>query len=435
MTIDYQQLRLDGVYQQDQAGRLMLRAKAPAGVLSSQQVTQLCAIAERFANGMLHLTSRGSVELHGLAYDDLQTILRQLDAVGLTSRGACGGAVRGIACSTTLSPHFAVAQVLARRLQRHFAGNPYFEGLPKKFKIGVDGDYSGARHLIQDVGLVYVGGDAGAECFDLWCAGGLGRAPQAGFLFAEAVASERIIPLIESIVRVYAAHAPAGQRLKTLLNTIGEERLRALIAADLAAHAIPALRPSAVSAPLPNRNGDVVTATIFAGEIDSRQFLDLARIAETHSGGFLALSADQDVVFPLTPEADVRAARQALAAAGFSGETPAEQVTFRVCPGNHECRMGLSATRDVAAQLIDRLDASGRELSWAISGCGNSCSQPQLADVGIVTSGAKKADDGTRTPRFDLYRRSDAGLGHKVAENLELNDLLQLANKLPTVKL
>ncbi|MDF1579346.1 MAG: nitrite/sulfite reductase [Desulfuromonadales bacterium] len=434
MDIDYQQLRLDGIYRQDQTGRLMLRIKAPAGVLSSLQVEQLCTLAEDFAQGSLHLTSRCSIELHGLAHADLKTIFPRLDAVGLTSRGACGGAVRGISCSTTLGAHFDVAQLLARRLQRHFAGNPYFEGLPKKFKISVDGDYSRSRHLIQDVGLVYVGDDDGVECFDIWCAGGLGRAPQAGFLFEKAVASNRVIPLTESIVRVYAAHTPAGKRLKSLLNDIGEERFRTLVSTDGAAHSVPSLRPTVVGAALPSKHA-IIEVGIFAGEINATRFSALAQLANSYCDGFLALTADQNIALPLV-QADQRdAAQQALAAAGFSGETPAEQVTFRVCPGNHECRMGLSATRDVAAHVIHALDAAGRQQSWAISGCANSCSQPQLADFGIMTSNGEKNGAGTRTPRFDLYRRSSAGLGRVVAENLDLNELLRLVNTLPAVKL
>ena len=106
-----------------------------------------------------------------------------------------GGAVRGIVCSTTFAEGFPVAQVLARKLHRHFAGNPHFEGLPKKFKVGVDAGYSGARHLIQDAGLVYVGTEEGSDLYDVWLAGGLGREPMPALLFEQRVAERRLLPL------------------------------------------------------------------------------------------------------------------------------------------------------------------------------------------------------------------------------------------------
>jgi len=42
------------------------------------------------------------------------------------------------------------------------------------------------------------------------------------------------------------------------------------------------------------------------------------------------------------------------------------------------------------------LGPQGRQLSWAISGCPNSCAQAQLADAGILVTKAVKDADGER---------------------------------------
>ena len=430
MTIDYQKLRLDGIYQQDAQGNLMLRIKIPAGVLSSPQAEAISTISEQVGTGVLHLTTRGSVELHGLRYEQLAEVFRRLAAVGLSSRGACGGAVRGIACSTTFSPAFAVCQPVARNLNRHFAGNPHFEGLPKKFKIGIDGDYTGSRHLIQDVGLVYVGHDEEDQpLFDVWCAGGLGREPQAGFLLEKAVPEERLIGLIEAIVQVYRDNTPPPKRLKFLLGQVGEEAFRALLDEALA-QVGPLARQRSLAGSLTQTQGKVVEAVIFAGEIPAVQFRHLAAIARSEAGGFMALTADQNVALHLVPAADYGRVYEQLVAAGFAGEASEQQVCLRVCPGSHECRMGLSATRDVSRQLLGALSEKGRMLRFAVSGCPNSCSQVQLADVGVLTSGQRKDDQGQRQPLFTLYRRQGEGLGSAVAENLTLDELLKIIQRI-----
>jgi sulfite reductase beta subunit-like hemoprotein len=78
----------------------------------------------------------------------------------------------------------------------------------------------------------------------------------------------------------------------------------------------------------------------------------------------------------------------------------------------------------VARKILAHLGEQGRTMSWALSGCPNSCSQPQLADIGIVTSALVKGDDGERTPRFDICRRSDSGhLGAVVAHALSEEEL------------
>jgi len=421
--IDYQQLRLDGIYRQNEAGALMLRVKIPAGVFSVEQARKIGDLAERFAGSELHLTTRGSIELHGLRYEDLAPVAVGLAAVGLTSRGACGGAVRGIACSVSGVAGFDRGQTLAlaRRLHRHFTGNPHFEGLPKKFKIGIDADYAGARHLIQDVGLIQV--DAGR--YDVWLAGGLGREPRSGFLFAERVDEDRLLPLIEAVVRVYRKHAPPGRRLKFLADRLGEARLRELIRDEQLGAPERFPPPVLERSPLPGPvAAEPVEVPIFAGELTAERLRRLADIAADHGGGFLAVNGNQNISFAPADGAARAAIEKALAAEGLTSGAAAAEATLRVCPGSHLCRMGLAPTRDVARQLLAALGPEGQKLSWAISGCPNSCAQAQLADAGILATHSVKAADGARQPRFSLLRRTDAGFGRTVAENLDLDGLL-----------
>ena len=433
MTIDWQRLRIEGVYKQNEDGQLMLRVKVPAGVLAAEQARKVADIAERFSNGTVHLTTRGSIELHWLQLGDLPEALRLLAAVGLTSRGACGGAVRGVSCSTTFSEGFAVAQVLARKIHRHFAGNPHFEGLAKKFKIGVDAGYGHSRHLIQDVGLVFVGTEEFRDLYDVWLAGGLGREPQPAFLYAERIPESQIIPLLEAVLRLYRRHAPKGKRLKFVLREMGEGTFRRLLETERAQGPAELELADAVEkrlTALPHGPCTAVEANVFAGELATGALRSFADISERFAEGFLALTADQNVAFlPADPrqEGDARAA---LASAGFGGETTEEKVNFRICPGGHECRMGLSPTRDIARQVIAATGEGATSRTWAIAGCPNSCSQPQLADFGIVTVKNAPGPDGVRRPLFDFYRRQGEGFGEKSAEQLDLEGLLKTIQEL-----
>ncbi len=79
-------------------------------------------------------------------------------------------------------------------------------------------------------------------------------------------------------------------------------------------------------------------------------------------------------------------------------------MTFRICPGSHECRMGLGLTREIASSIVQKMGPKGENLVWAMSGCPNSCAQPQLADVGVVISRLDNVTTGDRHPRFDILR-------------------------------
>ncbi len=403
----------------------MQRVKLPAGVISAGQARTVAAVSTRFGQGTIHLTTRGSIEIHWLKEKDLPQIKRELAMTGLTSRGACGGAVRGITCGSQGALGFPLLEALARCLHRHFTGNPRFERLPKKFKIGIEADVTGGRHLIQDVGLVLAGNEDGRACFDIWIAGGLGREPRPGFLLSERVPEERIIPIIEAIIRVYAAHAPPPKRLKFLAKEFGEKKLCQLIEAETSySEGIP------VASGLPeylvplSHEQQRLELPVFAGNLTAEQLSTIADAADRLAAGVLMVTTDQDIALLLTHGVDAAVELNRLQqSTGMVSAGPA--TTFRVCSGSHECLMGLAATRDVAGGLMAHISEAGKKLGWALSGCANSCTQPQLADVGIVASRLTADADGQKTPRFDLYRRRNSGLGQKVHEGLTIAELTE----------
>jgi len=420
-SFDYRTLKINGIYQQNASGDLMLRLKLPAGVISAVQATVVADLADTFADAAMHLTCRSNIELHGLGGENLAQICRRLQAVGLTSRGASGGAVRAVACSTG-GGNFDRIQFFVGLLHRHFTGNPYFEGLPKKIKLAVENGYSGARHLCQDLAMVYLGREGERELFDLWAAGGLGRQPQEAFLLANRVPAERLLPLVEGVIRVYQQHTPAGKRLKHLLAEIGEQEFRTLLAKETAGTSLLSL-----TSPLDDQFGVAIAPgtdgwvelPIVGGQLASNDLRCAADIAGEAGDGFLAISREQNLLVSLSPGVDEFRLRTALQKVGLLNGEVALQC--RVCPGSHRCPKGLVATRDLLGQLDKVLGVQGRTRSWAISGCPNGCSQPQLADYGIV--GTRKAIKGQEA-RYDLLQRDGKGFGQLLQTGLSHAELL-----------
>lgn len=426
MAIDYKALRIEGLYNQNGAGQLMMRVKLASGLLSVAQAAVLARLGQQYGSGTLHLSTRGSVEFHDLELDQIPTVQRDMAAVGLFSRGACGGAVRGISTSTGFGRGFQFTQVLGRKLLLHFSGNPHFEGLPKKFKIAVEADYDGSRHLIQDLAFVYVDQEDGRAFYDIWTGGGLGRAPQAAILYRQRVPESELLPLTESIVRVYRANVQPPKRLKSLISSKGEEEFRRLLAEELT-QAEPVQFGDAFDKTLIPVSADSnrlkLIVPFFAGELRTDRLETIVAAAGAVGIDYLLVTADQNLA--LLP-ADQQSRQQLialLAKAGFAGLDQPVPIC-RVCPGNHECRMGLAATRDLANQLQQRYGEKLNGRTLAISGCANSCAQPQLAEIGIIASRDVKDAEGKRSPRFDIYQRTGDGLGESVAEQLTEEQLL-----------
>src|SRR5215471_12747707 len=176
----YSLLKFHGVYQgydRDSATELkqrgeskvwqfMVRVRIPGGRLKADQYLALDALAGRHANGSLRITTRQSIQFHGVVKAGLKAAIAEVNAALLTTLAACGDVVRTV--TTVPAPirdniHHRL-EADARRLSTHLLprtrgyheiwveGAPWHEGdgaveepdplygeryLPRKFKIGL----------------------------------------------------------------------------------------------------------------------------------------------------------------------------------------------------------------------------------------------------------------------------------------------------------
>ena len=227
-----------GTYGQRQTGDAqMLRIKIPQGILDGPQLEALADVAERYSRGFGHITTRQNVQLHFLKLHDVEPVMRRLAEAGLTTREACGSAVRNI----TACPYAGVAAdeafdvtPYAEALTRHLLRQPLSSKLPRKFKIAFEGcSEDHALAAINDIGLrarVHVNGSA-RRGFRVTIGGGTSILPTSGHLLFEFLPADEIFDLADSILRLYAARGDykhkQRNRLKFLIREMGWEAWKA----------------------------------------------------------------------------------------------------------------------------------------------------------------------------------------------------------------
>ena len=132
---DTQLTKFHGIYQQDdrdlrgERGRkrmekafsFMARVRIPAGVLTPAQWLKLDDIAAERANGTMRLTTRQTVQFHGIIKSNLKPAIRAISDALLDTIAACGDVNRNVICSA--NPHqstlHAEAAALARAISEH----------------------------------------------------------------------------------------------------------------------------------------------------------------------------------------------------------------------------------------------------------------------------------------------------------------------------
>src|SRR6266404_1719856 len=216
-----------GIYSQRQPGVQMIRTKVPGGLLTARQMRQLARVADEFAGGKGHLTTRQNMQFHFVPLRDVPDLLHLLADVRLTTREACYNTVRIVTACPLSGIHadepFDV-QPYTRRLAFAFLHKELTDSLPRKFKVAFVGCPEDCMASpINDVGLRAVIRD-GVKGFRMTVGGGLGPLPTEAKLLHEFIEAEDVVRRVEAVIRVFNVHGNRGNKNKARLKFVLRER-------------------------------------------------------------------------------------------------------------------------------------------------------------------------------------------------------------------
>ena len=440
----------------------MLRIKIPFGGVTPDQLDVLAETAEEYSNGILHVTTRQDFQFHYVHIEDTPDIMRRLASVGITTREACGNSVRNLtACpkaGVCSGEEFDVTPY-ASALTDFLLGHPDCQDFGRKVKIAFSGCKGEACGLVMmhDLGALAVKKNRrGQEIhgFALYVGGGLGTVPYQAKLFDAFLPPEELLPISQSIARVFSRLGEkknrAQARLKFLVAKLGIEEFRRLVweerqvltddprwtsyLEELPAYAEKPLRlPSTLSEEKPFPAGfaewqhsnvkaqkqpgyAIATVALPLGDLSSDQTRKLADVARLYIGDSIRTTVEQNIVFRWVSEADLPDLYTDLQKIGLADSGANTIIDVTSCPGTDTCKLGISASRGLAEELRTRLAAKSYEMDEAVrnlrikvSGCFNSCGQHHVADIGFF--GNSRTLNGYKVPHFQVI------LGGKWAEN------------------
>ena len=430
----------------------MQRIKIPMGKLGADQLDVLADVAEEYSDRILHVTTRQDFQLHFVHIEDTPDMHRRLAAVGITTREACGNTVRNVtACpwaGVCRSEAFDVAPY-AHALTFFLLGHDDTQDFGRKFKVAFSGCQENACGLtnFHDIGAIARTREIDGKTvrgFELVVGGGLGAVPQAAQVFDEFLPEEELLPISQAMSRVFARLGEranrAKARFKFVVKKLGIEETKRLVLeeraklrpdprwtaflADLHSTDEKPLRPAGplpagphpegfadwrATNVVPQRQPGYVMATITLplGDLTSDQARALADVARKYTGDTMRTTADQNMLLRWVSEADLPDVYAALEAIDLAAPGAGTISDICACPGTDTCKLGISSSRSLAAELGKQLRASGidrdpnaKHLHIKASGCFNSCAQHHVADLGFL--GVSRNVGGRRVPHFQL---------------------------------
>ena len=432
----FRSLRLArGVYGQRQQGVQMIRIKLPYGKVKSNQLKRIAEVSDEYSRGRLHITTRQDIQIHYVALERTPELWAELERDNVTLREACGNVVRNVTASETagidVNESFDVSPY-ADALFKFFLRNPICQEMGRKFKVSFSStDEDTGLSYMHDLGFIAKIKD-GVRGFKVMIGGGLGSQPRHADLLYGFLPSDKIIPVMEGVLRVFDRYGErksrAKARMKFLLKDIGLDAFRNLIEQEqnaiefksvlINADAYEASIPVSIEAPkvgiknkeafnlwkstnlIPQKQEGYVAIGIkvLLGDFYTDKARLLADLVEKYAAGEVRLTLRQNIVIPFVKEDLVPLFYQELEKLDFVEAGYNKAVDITACPGTDTCNLGISSSTGIAKEL-ERVIATeypqyleNQDLVIKISGCMNACGQHNMANIGFQGMSVRTPD-------------------------------------------
>ena len=451
---DYQLLKFHGIYQQDdrdlrqqlkKEGKerkymFMVRTKNPGGgEISPRQWEALCEASDRFADGTLRVTTRQTIQFHGIGKDNLKNAIRHLNENFVPTNGACGdvnrNTVAGPVSDITGGGAFD-AQKLAREIAENlsFKTPAYYDVwmdgemltkdappdgeveplygkayLPRKFKIGIaeEHDNSVDAHT-NDIGIVPVV-NGGLKGYNILVGGGLGSHHRQKKTFPRLadplgfVSEDKIHPALRAIIEFQRDNGDRSDRKHARMKYVVEEWGINKVREEIERRAGFGFEPvTEFSLRQPENHlgwhSQSDPSLMYVGI-----FVENGRISDTgkskaktcirdivkDTGAGVRLTALQNVILSNIPADRAEEIKQRLKAGGVKTEDEYSQARLNsmACPALPTCGLALAEAERYMPSLISRLEDMGygdERIKIRMSGCPNACSRTPTSEIGLI---------------------------------------------------
>ena len=444
---DGQLTKFHGFYQQDdrdlraergkqrmeKAFSFMVRMRIPGGIVTPSQWLAIETLAHQRANGTIRLTTRETVQFHGILKGNLRPLMQGLNAVTLDTIAACGDVNRNVIA--TVAPwqreHYATISTLARDLSAHllpktrawheiWLGEQRIPGgaeeaepilgrtyLPRKFKIAIAlPPHNDVDVFAHDLGFIAIVEQDRIVGYNVVVGGGMGMThgepetyPRTGDVIGFCAAADAV-DVAEQVVTVQRDYGDRSNRkharLKYTIDTMGLDRFVSLVQERLAVKLAPPRPFTFISTGdrlgWVQENSGVSHFTLFVenGRIKGRMLEGLHQIAALGVGRFI-MTANQNLVLADIPKAKRAAVGKLLAAHGLDGGFSGLRRSAMACVALPTCGLALAESERYLPDLVTRLEAELErfglredEITIRMTGCPNGCARPYISEIGLV---------------------------------------------------
>lgn len=467
-------IKFHGMYQQDDRDRreeraakkldrlysFMIRLRLPGGFLTPQQWVAMHHIAGEHSTGVIKITTRQTIQLHGMIKSHIKPTIQAFNAAKLDSIATCGDINRNVLCSSHPKQSalheeiFAYAGKISTMLKPKTRAyydiwldeemidektevDPLYEDhyLPRKFKIAISiPPNNDVDVFANDIGLIAIIEDGKLQGFNIAIGGGLSSThgnpdtyPRLATVIGFTDTEEKTMKAVYEVLTVQRDYGNRSDRkfarLKYTVDKYGVDFLRSEIE-KRAGFKLEEPRPFSFSERRDyygweqNHEGRwYYTLFIENGRVLDDEGLKLKsallEIAETGKANF-RFTCNQNLILSDIREEDRPAIAAILERYGVTAHTEnatAIRKNAMACVALNTCPLALAEGQRYLPHLLSKIEPlfdkhglNGQEVVIRMTGCPNGCARSYLAEIGFI---------GTALGKYNVYLGADQ-LGYRL---------------------
>ena len=462
-------IKFHGMYEQDDRDRreeraekkldrlytFMIRLRLPGGFITPEKWIAAHHIAGENSTGVIKITTRQTIQLHGLLKSRIRPTIQAFSEAHLDSIATCGDINRNITCashpkqSALHDKVFAYADKISDLLlpktkayyeiwledekiaDKKEEEDPLYQDryLPRKFKIGIAiPPNNDADVLTNDLALIAIIEDGKLEGFNIAVGGGMSTthgnaatyarlATVIGFVATE----EKILKTVYEVLTVQRDFGNRSDRklarLKYTVDTMGVDNFKAELETRIGFNLEPA-KPFVFT----SRNDEYgwqqgqnklwyYTLFVENGRVLDEEKLAmktaLLEVAKLGKNNFL-FTANQNMIISDVTENDKAAVHAVLKNFGIIDHTEAASHIRRnamACVALPTCPLALAEAQRYMPKLIDKIEPllnkhqlGDEDIVIRMTGCPNGCARPSAAEIAFI---------GTAAGQYNLHIGGD----------------------------
>jgi ferredoxin-nitrite reductase len=255
------------------------------------------------------------------------------------------------------------------------------------------------------------------------------------------VPPEDVVAVCRAVVEVFRDNGSRANRLKSrlmwLIDEWGIDKFRAEVEQRLGKSLLLAAAKDEIDWEKRDHIGvykqkqpgfNYVGLHIPVGRLYAEDMFEIARLAEVYGSSEIRLTVEQNIIIPNISDASLGTFLAEPLLERFSIDPGMLSRSLVSCTGAQFCNFALIETKNRALTMIKALESElilPRPVRIHWTGCPNSCGQPQVADIGLMGTKARK--NGKAVEGVDIYMGGkvgkDAHLGTCVSKGIPCEDL------------